>query len=173
MQHFLQSVNHSRLMLFLGEVVDEEIAELSSRDIPDRDVDERREDAIRVQAQDAFERHLFMDPKRVDIFECVECLAADDTFVGDHELEFARISSDEEIADDADQDEGDRHEGTIGKNSVGNDQCEENGRYHEAAWIGPDMEMFRCAPRQKGIARENWFHREFLFLYYTMTFPAC
>lgn len=169
MQHFLQSVNYCRLVFFLGDELNEEFAEFVGRYVTDGDVDERGKDAVRMDAEDTLERRLAMDPERVDILESVERFAADQTLVGDHELEFARVTGDEKIADDTDQDENDRHERAIGKDGVGDDEREENGRNHEAARIWPDMDMFRSAPRQDGVADKHWFHRSFRFLHYTMT----
>lgn len=147
MEHFLEGVNHGWLVFFLGDELDEELAELVGWDIADRDVDEWGEDAVRVDAEHALERRLAMDPERMDILEGVECLTTDQSLVRHHELEFARVTGDEEIADDADQDERDRHERAISEDRIGDDEREEDGRDHESARVRPDMDMFRGAPR--------------------------
>lgn len=120
-----------------------------------------------MDAEHTIERRLAMDPERVDILESIERLAADQALVGDHEFEFARVTGDEEVADDADQDECDRHERAIGENRIGDDECEEDGRDHQSARVGPDMDVFRSAPRKDRVADEHWFHRNFRFFYYT------
>ena len=107
----------------------------------------------------------------MNVFEVVECLAAEYALARDGELELARVTGEEEIADDTDQEERDRHDRAIGEDRVGDDEREENSRNHQTARVGPDMDVFRRAPRQEGsTGRGIEFHSIFLFIYYTMIF---
>ena len=124
MQHFLESVNDSRLVFFLRNEVEEDFSDFLIIDPGDRDVDIGGEDASRVNAEDAFEWWFLVDAEGIDIFKLVECLSAENSFIGDSELKFPWISGDKEIANDAEEDERNRHEGTIGENGVGDDERE-------------------------------------------------
>lgn len=146
MQHFLQSVNHGRLVFLLRNELDEEFAEFIGWDVADWDMDEWGEDAIGMDTEHTLERRFAMNPERVDVVEGVERFSADESFVRHHELEFARVARDEEVADNADQDKDDRHERAIGEDGVRDDEGEEDGRDHQSARVRPDMDVFRSVP---------------------------
>ena len=169
MQHFLEGVNDGRTVPFLRDESGKELAQLVGWGITDRDVDERGEDAVRVDAEHALERRLGIDMERMDVLESVERLAADYALIGDHELELTRVAGDEEIANDADQDKGDRHDRAVGKDGVGDDEREEDSRDHQSTRVGPDMDVFRCTPRQDGVANEDRIHR----LFFVFSTIAC
>lgn len=63
MQHFLQSVNHGRLVFLLGNELDEEFAEFIGWDIADWDMDEWGEDSIGMDTEHALERRFAMNPE--------------------------------------------------------------------------------------------------------------
>lgn len=126
MQHFLQGVNDSRLMFFLREEVLEDFTDFLIIDAGDWDVNIGGEDATCMETEYSLEWRLFIDPKGVEPIEFVECFSSDDASVGNGKLEFSWVSSNKEVADYSKENKRNCHEWAIGKDSVGNDEREEN-----------------------------------------------
>lgn len=174
MQDFLERVNDRWFVFFLGQEILENLADFLVINTGDWNMDEGGENSIGMNTQYAFEWRFFIDMKGVEVFESIECFTAEDALVGNSKFEFTWIASEEEVANHTKEREGDRHEWAIGKDGVGNDEGEENGRDHEAARIGPDMDVFRSAPNDEWGAGKRWsIHKEvtvisFFSLYHKM-----
>lgn len=169
MEHFLKDVNHTRLLFFFGNVLEEELTKSGMVEVAEGKMDEGGEHSMRVDTQDIFEWMLIKNPKRMNVFEGIETSTNNNTFAGNDKFNFLGIFGKEEVSHYANEDKGNSHQRAIGKKGIGNNKKEEYCNDDNRARIGSHVDMLRSNPREKhslGWGNMIYIHRV-CFFYYT------